>query len=91
VPEGKITVVGKIITIKPQDSMYGTTLKILVESADGWRVWGTYPTALDEAGRGDTVRFNATVERSGRDRDFGFFKRPTQCSIVERATTDEEN
>ena len=65
-----------------------TTHKMLV-GGNGWKVWGTYPTKLYDAEKGDTVRFVATVEASEDDAAFGFFKRPKACEIVKVAETAE--
>lgn len=70
---------GTIQTIKAQESYYGTTLKMLVQHADGWKLWGTVPAALEEAEKGDTVSFTATVSVSDDDPKFGFFKRPSKA------------
>lgn len=92
VPEGIEDVVGKIISIKGVDGYYGgMSLKMLVEDDRGFRVYGTFPTAFysdkQDANKGDRVSFNAALVR--KDHDFGFFKRPTQCKVIERAATEE--
>jgi len=43
-PEGKVVVTGVIRSIKEKESQFGTTLKMLVETAEGWKVWGSLPT-----------------------------------------------
>lgn len=93
VPEGVQTVTGTLVSIKSQEGYYGrTTLKMLVEDERGFKVWGTYPTAFyhdkEDADRGDRVTFTATLTRSDRDRDFGFFKAPKQAKVTERAPRD---
>lgn len=82
VATGKVSVIGKIISFKTQESMYGLTEKMLVELENGSRVYGTQPRALYDAEVGNTVQFNATVEASDRDPTFGFFKRPTKAIVV---------
>ena len=37
---------------------------------------------IGRAQPGDTVRFTANIERSNKDQDFGFFKRPRKASVV---------
>ena len=74
-PVGKVTVTGKVVTTKEQSSQFGTTVKCLVVSPDGWKVWGTLPAGYE---KGDMVRFNATVEGKDGDPLFGFYKRPTK-------------
>lgn len=82
VPVGKVTVTGVVKSTKWVESMYGTTRKMLVELADGCRVWGSVPKALSDVSDGDAVTFNATVEASKDDALFGFFKRPTQAKYA---------
>lgn len=82
VPTGKLVVEGEILSTKWQDNDFGGgSLKMLVQHADGWKVWGTKPAALD-AGVGDRVRFTATVNPSEDDQHFGFFKRPTKAEVL---------
>lgn len=79
VPEGKATVVGEVLTLKWQDSQFGSTLKMLVKATQGFKVWGTVPSSLlgeDKLMAGTMVRVTATFERSKDDPKFGFFKRP---------------
>jgi DNA-directed RNA polymerase subunit RPC12/RpoP len=92
VPAGKLTFTGTVLTVKYQDGyMPGRGgHKMLVQHADGWKVWGSVPGALepeDRTGigwekwrqgmRGQVVTITATVEPSDNDPLFGFFKRPT--------------
>jgi hypothetical protein len=58
---------------------------MLVEHADGWKVWGTIPASLIKAHRGDKVRFDTAITRSDRDPKFGFFSRPKYGRILEEA------
>jgi hypothetical protein len=84
VVEGKQIIEGMIVSLKTQDSMYGTQFKMLVEVAqeDGVvRLWGTEPRGLNPE-IGDRVRFSATVQRSDGDADFGFYSRPTKSEIL---------
>ncbi len=83
-PEGRFEVTGEIVCIKTQDGFYGPQEKMLVKiKTEGghWKAWGTYPSSL-AAARGDTVKFTATFERSDKDEDFAFFKRPTKAHEV---------
>lgn len=60
-PSGRVTVVGTILSIKEQDSDFGTVWKMLVKSDDGYKVWGTVPRSLwSEAANG--VRFSDVVQ-----------------------------
>lgn len=87
VPEGNgLQITGEVISVKDKESMYGITTKITVEAAEGYRVWGTAPSALlyEDVQPGDTVEFVANVTRSDRDEYFGFFKRPRKAAITAR-------
>ena len=55
--------------------------KILVQG-EGWRVWGTKPSEISTAARGDVVAFTATVSASDDDDSFGFYSRPTKAHII---------
>lgn len=82
--EGRYGIEGEILTLKWQESQYGTTLKMLVKMDDGNKVWGTCPSKL-RCEVGDRVRFFAQVERSRDDDHFGFYKRPTAAEKMEVA------
>lgn len=81
-PTGKQLVEGEVVTLKTQESMYGTTYKMVVKTAAGWAVWVTVPVAISEVKKGQQVRFTATLERSDRDPLFAFGKRPTKAEIL---------
>ena len=95
-PEGKSKVVGKVAKIKWQESVYGGSLKMIVESDEGWKVWVTVPSTLQSkeslidgefvyvggVGEGDLIEFTATFERSEKDQLFAFGKRPTKAKIL---------
>ncbi len=78
VKEGRYEVQGEVLSTKWQESDFGGSLKMLVE-VDGFKVWGSVPSALGPLERGDRVAFTATVEASSDDKSFGFFKRPTKA------------
>lgn len=81
-PEGRQTVAGEVLTVKWVSSQYGGSLKMLVKSTDGWKVWGTVPSAISEVERGDKVQFVATVTPSDDDAKFGFYKRPSKAEVI---------
>jgi hypothetical protein len=88
--EGRHEVTGKILSTKEVANAYGITEKMLVELADGNRIFGSVPKAIwsEYATHeliGATVTFTAKIERSRKDEHFGFFSRPTQASLL----TDE--
>ena len=84
---GKTVMTGEIVSIKAQESQFGTCWKMLVKLKDGNKVWGSVPAAISDASVGDTVTFSATVEKSEKDDHFGFFKRPTKAGIQEKKET----
>lgn len=94
-PEGRIEVLGTVVSVKEKDTQFGYTLKMLVESTSGFRVWGSVPSSLkcllfSEGGeltqrtvkRGDKIKFSATVSPSDEDKKFGFFSKPTKANII---------
>jgi hypothetical protein len=76
VPEGRMTIIGKVLSIKVKETRYGYVSKMLVQSRDGWKVYGSQPKHLNNVERGDIVEFTATIEKSKDDPKFGFFSRP---------------
>lgn len=82
VPEGRVTVTGKIVSLKWKESEWGGSLKMVVRTAEGWAVWGTCPKSLDDAEVGDMVSFVGTIEKSATDPLFGFFKNPSKAEVV---------
>lgn len=99
VVEGRIEVVGEVVSVKWHDNAYGGRLVMTVKDDRGFAVWGSVPSALENStewdeekqewtGRGqveqgDRVRFTATIEKSDRDETFAFFKRPTKAEFIE--------
>ena len=85
-PEGRVDVQGRVVSMKEQDSDWGTVVKMLVktETQEGsWLCWVTCPDALAAYDlRGQEVEFTATLTRSDRDDYFAFGKRPTRARVV---------
>lgn len=85
-PTGKIVITGTVLSIKSQESNYGTTLKMLVRDDSGFKVWGSVPSKINQDDlKGCRVTFSGTVSVSDNDQYFGFFKRPTKASIIDQA------
>ena len=98
----RATIEGKIISAKFQEGGYTSqgfyrpsAVKIVVEHADGWKVWGTASANLspgdgkymsdDERAswlKGKHVKFDARITVSDNDSKFGFFKRPMKAAII---------
>lgn len=77
---GRHTITGEVLTLRWQDSAYGSTLKMLVRDDRGFKLWGSVPASLNTVDKGDRVTFTATVNPSDDDPVFGFFKRPTKAA-----------
>jgi hypothetical protein len=89
VPTGRLVIEGEILTLKVVENDFGSTLKMLVQSADGWKVWGTVPSSLPaQELRGCIIRFTATIEASQDDPKFGFFKRPAKAEVIGETEED---
>lgn len=98
-PEGKVTVVGTVVKIKWHENAYGGSLKMIVETDEGWKVWSTVPRNLqqnsalingewvdrEDVQEGERVEFTATLTRSDRDPLFAFAKRPTKARVLQNA------
>jgi hypothetical protein len=78
---GRVRIEGTVLSTKTVEGAYGTQFKMLVQHADGWKVWGTIPSSIEVA-RGDRVAFEAKVEASQDDAKFGFFSRPTKAQVI---------
>lgn len=72
---------GKVLSVKPVESFYGDTLKMLVQHRDGWKIYGTVPNSISNVEIGDFVSFEALISVSDNDSKFGFFKRPTKAKL----------
>lgn len=86
--EGRQRIVGEVVTVKWSNGQY-PALKMLVRLADGNKVYGTVPAALDPYPDADeqtlvgaTVEFTGTIEPSADDPHFGFFSRPAKASVL---------
>lgn len=90
-PEGRVEVTGVVLSAKSHESRFGTSIKIVIQSDDGWKVWLTAPSSLvdttvieevREAVVGKRIRLTATLTRSPSDAAFAFGKRPTKASLI---------
>lgn len=92
-PQGRVQVVGTIMSVKRVETSFGSQWKMLVRDDSGFKVWGSIPSKLfepeEENGiwiaaeelKGKRVSFTAAVEPSKDDQKFGFFKRPTKAKL----------
>ncbi len=91
-PNGRVTFVGEVISIKEQVCLYGynaTQLKMLVKSETGFMAYGSVPSGHGIQ-RGSVVEFSATFKQSANDPKFGYFKRPSKCKVKVSGETDLE-
>lgn len=76
---GKQTVNGQVIFTKITNSeFYGISRKMLVKTAEGAKLWGTLPSAVEIDYRGE-IQFTATFEPG--QNGMSYFKRPSKVSI----------
>jgi len=103
--EGRYEMAGTIIKADIHESQYGSTWKMTVKLPDGACVWGTVPAAIIDVAvearvdydqflgdilKGAAVTFTATVTRSDKSTDFGFFKRPAKGATATLVTARTE-
>lgn len=87
-PSGKVVVQGKVISTKMNQNAYGGwDDKMLVEHADGWRVWVTKAAALGVVEKGWVVEFTATLTPSEDDKFFAYGSRPSKASVISHGET----
>lgn len=82
---GRVTLVGTVLAIKEpseDDTSRFPATKLLIQHADGWKVWGTRPAALDGVQKGDVVEMVCTISKSDRDGKFGFYSRPSKAKVM---------
>lgn len=95
VPTGRVEHTGRIISIKEHDQFFGdrhrVTLKATIRCG-AYDVWGTLPSTDYDYGKrlakGDKIAFKGTTEQSD-ELGFGFFKRPSQATVLERAIEED--
>jgi hypothetical protein len=93
VTDNRIEITGAVISAKWKQTDFGSSLKLTINTTEGYRVWGSAPASLLRDGDtqpGDVVTFFATVVVSDDDKTFGFYKRPTKAAYVSRAADNEE-
>lgn len=83
VRDGRQIIEGNIKSIKEADAYSRfPARKMLVLREDGWKFWGSVPSALTdrEVKVGDKVSLSATIKV--KDVGFGFFSRPSKATVV---------
>ena len=84
-PSGRIEITGEILSIKRRETDFGSTLKMIVKTDDGWKLWTTVPSSImgtDEGLSGKHVTLTVTVTPSNDDPKFAFGKRPSKAVLV---------
>lgn len=85
-PQGKHIIEGTIVSLKYVENFFGfqrnLIQKMIVETKEGYRVYGTVPANLQSLSTGDKIRFVANIERSEKDSTFGFFSRPSKAEFL---------
>lgn len=93
VTDDRIEITGTVISAKWKQTDFGSSLKLTINTTEGYRVWGSAPAALLRDGDtqpGDVVTFFATVVVSDDDKTFGFYARPSKAAYVSRAADNEK-
>ena len=81
--DGRIAFDGTVLGFRHTDSVYGPVTKMLIQSVDGWKAWGTLPLAICNVEKGAHITFVARFSPSTDDPKFGFFSRPTKAEVHE--------
>lgn len=85
--EGRVEIEGVVLSCKYNSEGAFPGYRMLVQHADGWKVWGTAP---DGVAKGQTIRFSAAVTASNTDTKFGYFKRPTKLVVIKDVEVEVE-
>lgn len=80
-PPGRMLLKGEVLSIKYKENHFGGGWKIVFVDQQGFRLYGSLPSLFIENGEpvispGEVIVFEADVEKSSDDPNFGFFKRP---------------
>lgn len=78
---GRQQVSGTVLTRKVQETDYGTSIKLMLQTDTGARLLVSEPSAI-QANRGDRVTLTCTVQPSDDDATFAFGSRPTKPLLI---------
>jgi hypothetical protein len=78
----RIDVVAEILHTKTVEGRFGFQIKALYKTDAGYKLWGSLPSKIYDAKKGDRVQFSAKVSRSD-DPSFGFINRPTKAKFLQ--------
>lgn len=91
---GRVQITGVVVSVRePDEYAMFPQWKMLVKDDRGFKVWGSIPQSLTQFVDKDgmerfigyralvdqRVAFSASVEKSEKDQNFGFYKRPTKA------------
>jgi hypothetical protein len=82
VVEGRGVCTGEVVSVQWRENDFGGSLKMLFKDDRGFKLWGTVPSSISNAERGDRITFTATVSTSNDDPSFGFFSRPSKADFI---------
>lgn len=87
--EGRRKIVGTIVSAKAYPNSFGPghVFKMLVQSEDGNKTFGSVPSSFDGTD-GDKIEFEAKVVM--KEPGFYYFKNPTKAIVLEAAPDKEE-
>lgn len=69
-PSGRVEIEGTILSIKTHESVYGVTSKCLIRTVEGWKAYGTVPSALWDVDKfANAVSFHRDYDKARIDRD----------------------
>ena len=63
VTDERVEIIGKVVSFKTVESQFGTTLKMLVVTDKGWKVFGAVPAGVASATVGTSITFHSRIER----------------------------
>ncbi len=84
-PNGRATVIGKIVSASQRATSFGLVWKMLVQLDSGAKVWCSVPTALTVRARelrDKRIKFSAKFTPKTDDPTFAFGSRPTQAEVL---------
>lgn len=79
--DGRQTVTGEIVSIKVKnDDLYGPSLKMMVITEAGAKLWGTLPKSIPTESVGRKIEFTGTF-KPGKE-GLSYFSRPSNAELI---------
>lgn len=82
VREGRFEIKAEVLGFKTIDGPYGSSLKMIIRTEEGWKAYGTVPGSLDCV-KGSIIQFTAAFQASQDDPKFAIFKRPSKSQVLD--------